>query len=898
MGGASGAVAASAHAGCPRFRGTDPLITKQPRRVLAKALPVKDVTAGIPLARWIRAMTFESLIRDEKFASRIATNTVGDLGLPRPHAVVVVDAKSDVSVTRDLLSAARDRATSDGVVTIIYAAAVPHPGFDESSATSVLPDFLIVTQDIADTDDAWVVVGDAKDYERVRSRIDDARMLKGFIQVAFGAESLENWDQLPPGIKVHTWGVLAVPRNSFLQPTTVVEDLTDHRTEVQLRLQERLAEAKLVEWTGNAESFVSHLQARFDPSSCGTCPMFAYCRQELRSSNDPQDFFTELGIPPHQRAGAMGLVDGTGDVSEGASPAVVSQITATINGFATPTGQSRIDVAGLPGTINIVLIKSDGSALGVHGVGIQVVNDSGKQVWNFETFDSPQSDLTRRELMSLLGNAIDELLIFSNGDDESVPRPVHLVVPDKASADLLVSIADSLAGVELSRLRWQHDEIQGRQPLTFDGNTATIPTPLDEKARIAVSFLLEEDRARAFRVRCPVVDLRSAITAVATAGGPAVNSGRLDYLVSWARSNSENPLDTRSFADSIELSRNTPGARLSNWLSDEMNEALGGGKKQADLIRYKELVVDALRYRAELVNGAIDFLDSLPASKLREDFRNIEAGAQQIWRRRLVLQASDLIRFSATSRRWRNSLVPAIGADKKCDTQLSALVNPSFAEEMARDAGDRNLTLATVLSTTPVILGIGSRRIDVGSKIVMLHKNGRPCVECEGVTTKLFQGHLSVSGLVAGVLSLSDRKQIYSREFVWSPIDNPQLEIGDELIVADFDWFGGASNLKKISLTRPQNDTQFAPKASCESNSWYDNQPEHQWCCQPHIAREAANSDWQAQQREAGELNPQIWPPILDADSFDVLAHGELTADSVNPLPLELPIGASMDDLE
>ena len=35
---------------------------------------------------------------------------------------------------------------------------------------------------------SWLIMGDAKDYERVRSRIDDGRMLKGFLQVALGAE--------------------------------------------------------------------------------------------------------------------------------------------------------------------------------------------------------------------------------------------------------------------------------------------------------------------------------------------------------------------------------------------------------------------------------------------------------------------------------------------------------------------------------------------------------------------------------------------------------------------------------------------------------------------------------------------------------------------------------------
>ena len=92
LGGASSAVAASTHAACARFRGTDPLITGMPRRKLAKNLGHPDVSAGIPEARWMRAMTFERLVRDESFASRTATTTVGALGLARPPEVVLADA--------------------------------------------------------------------------------------------------------------------------------------------------------------------------------------------------------------------------------------------------------------------------------------------------------------------------------------------------------------------------------------------------------------------------------------------------------------------------------------------------------------------------------------------------------------------------------------------------------------------------------------------------------------------------------------------------------------------------------------------------------------------------------------------------------------------------------------
>lgn len=68
-GGATSAVAASAHAQCERFKGTDPLIVGMSRRRLAAQLGNPDTTAGIPEARWMRAMAFERLVRDDKFVS-------------------------------------------------------------------------------------------------------------------------------------------------------------------------------------------------------------------------------------------------------------------------------------------------------------------------------------------------------------------------------------------------------------------------------------------------------------------------------------------------------------------------------------------------------------------------------------------------------------------------------------------------------------------------------------------------------------------------------------------------------------------------------------------------------------------------------------------------------------
>ena len=63
-----------------------------------------------------------------------------------------------------------------------------------------------------------------------------------------------------------------------------------------------------------------------------------------------------------------------------------------------------------------------------------------------------------------------------------------------------------------------------------------------------MSFLLEEDRARAFSLRSPIVDVRAALARHVVAGGPAVSALRLDYLVAWAEATRTHPVDHRALS--------------------------------------------------------------------------------------------------------------------------------------------------------------------------------------------------------------------------------------------------------------------------------------------------------------------------------------------------------------
>ncbi|MGY1703543.1 hypothetical protein ACI79C_03140 [Geodermatophilus sp. SYSU D00697] len=894
-GGGTSAVAASAHAACERFRRTDPLVTRMNRRALAAKVGAPDLGAGIPEARWMRAMTFEALVRHKDFVSELLTTAVGRLRLPRPTAVRIRSGRVNVAVTAEELALAHAAAVTDGAATMLSSLAVPflHLEHVEGGATEVKPDFAIVCPRTEDDEivGSWLIMGDAKDYERVRSRIDDGRLLKGFLQVALGAESAANWSRLPAGMQVHRCGALAVPRNNFLRPEALVERLDDHRAEVRARAQERLQAGEGVDFhsltADRIRDHLEHLEAAFDPAACTTCNLFSYCRDELRSGVSPESLLIEIGVDRLLHPALVPLVEGTGPAGE-APAATIAQVQATLSGFPVRAARRRTDPAGLPGTVNVVLAKSDSAALGVYGIALQRVTATGPGAWVRREFYDPQSPDTRRAVMGLLGSelssAMAELQAAAGLDGE--PEPVHVVVPDKPTADLLVAMADSLAGVEISRLRWQRDEEMGREPQTFDGGRATIPPALTPEQRLAVSFLLEEDRARAMSLRQPIIDLRTVLVSHLVPGGPASDSGRLDYLLRWAVAGER--LDHQEVSDEIAQQRSTPGARLSNVESDDIHRA------QKEPERYTALVRAAVDYKIDVLERALTFLATLPDSRLGEAHRHLEGAAQTVWRRRMSLQASDLVRFSRTYRTWRNAHVDMMADDEACFAQLSALADPAAALDRAQDAGVRDLAVATVVSVEPVRLAVGSRRLVHGCTVVALHVNGEAVVERNPTTLRIQKGSFKVQHLPVGMLVAEDGVD----GLRWTPPDGGlDLAVGDRLVLADVEWFGGTlSSGHEIKVNRPAVDTRSAPKPDCEPESYANSPDEHRWCCRPHVAVEAEFADLLAERRERGELNPQAWPPVVDDERFDIVAA---ETDLAVPLTVTTPPdGRTMDDHE
>jgi hypothetical protein len=130
----------------------------------------------------------------------------------------------------------------------------------------------------------------------------------------------------------------------------------------------------------------------------------------------------------------------------------------------------------------------------------------------------------------------------------------------------------------------------------------------------------------------------------------------------------------------------------------------------------------------------------------------------------------------------------------------------------------------------------------------------------------------------------------------WEPAVDPGLSVGDLVVLADMDWFGGGyKSGHELAVKRPGLDGLAAPKATCTPTS-YETDPEgHQWCCRPHSAAEAQWSDEIAERRAKGELNPQVWPPVVDQERFDLDESTDITP-TLDPGPV--PDGLTLDDIE
>ena len=213
---------------------------------------------------------------------------------------------------------------------------------------------------------------------------------------------------------------------------------------------------------------------------------------------------------------------------------------------------------------------------------------------------------------------------------------------------------------------------------------------------------------------------------------------------------------------------------------------------------------------------------------------------------------------------------------------------------MARDAGVREIFAARVVSTDPIQLDIDSRRVEDGTRVVLLHINGDPCVEQEGVYVSLLKGSIKISDLPIGPLRQNERAQTW----LWSPEVVPEVAVGDELVIANFAWFSKNKGNRALNVARPTSDATSSPKESCDHESFEQGPDGHKYCCRPHEDIEADWSNTLADRRSRGQLNPQVWPPVVDADGFEVTADGAPVGEpTATPVVLP-PEFVTADDLD
>ena len=83
----------------------------------------------------------------------------------------------------------------------------------------------------------------------------------------------------------------------------------------------------------------------------------------------------------------------------------------------------------------------------------------------------------------------------------------------------------------------------------------------------------------------------------------------------------------------------------------------------------------------------------------------------------------------------------------------------------------------------------------------------------------------------------------------------------------------------------------------CALGSYAANPDKHRWCCRSHEIAEAEYADVLAARRAKGELNPEVWPPVVDTDAFDTPAVDTPTGESSDE-DAAVPDGLTADDLD
>ena len=386
IGGGSSAVAASSHAACARFRGTDPLITGRTRRALAKDVGFHDEFGGIPEARWMRAMTFERLVRDKAVRQRGGHHRRRPA---RPRAPDEGRRSSNARVNVEPDRAAARRTPTTGRSTkarprCSTALAIPFAGFEDDERDRRQAGLRRRRPAGPRRRGAVQELADRRRRQGLRARPLADRRRAAAQGVPPGRARRRVGGAVVAAAGRHGRAPLRRARRAAQRvPPAGGAGRAARRPPRGGADARRRAAPGGSGTTYDAEAtpiddYVGHLEATFDPAACASCTLFSFCRDELRTSTDPTDLLIEIGIPPAAPpARSSALVDGNGPAGEPPASTCAPGSAPRSNGVGQSTGQARVDQAGQPGTVNVVLAKSDSAALGVHGIATQRVTANG-----------------------------------------------------------------------------------------------------------------------------------------------------------------------------------------------------------------------------------------------------------------------------------------------------------------------------------------------------------------------------------------------------------------------------------------------------------------------------------------------------------------------------------------
>ena len=635
---------------------------------------------------------------------------------------------------------------------------------------------------------SWLVMGDAKDYERVRSRIDDGRMLKGFLQVALGAESAAAWSRLPDGMEVHR---LRCPRGPAQRLPAARGRRGGSRRPPPRgpcpgRRSGSLPAVSPCSWTPQMTicgEHVRHLDAVFDPGSCAV--LLAVPLLPRSSCDAPATraaVLVEIGIRPPDRPALLGLVDGTGT----APPAVDRCVPGRARRgdgdrpARSARGRRRVDPVGLPGTIHVVVVKSDAAALGVHGIAVQRLDGSGTEPWERRIFRAHQ-----RHRDPARGHGAARAR-DSGGARRRAMGPCTWSCRTRPTADLLVSMADSLAGVELSRLRWQRDLDEGREILTFDGEPATMPEPLSEDARTAVSS--------------PARGGPGASLQAAPAGRRPARRAR--HARRRRRARRPTPAAWTTWS---------PGPRpASRWTTASVSDAIADAPAHPRRAAVQHRLGRGPRGRAARPGRSGRTTSGWSPRPWSTASTCSPRGGRRA-RPLAGLALRDAYRALERTRRWSGGVgwrwrpptwsaspaPTATGATPRstCSTPTEAAATSSLPRRRAGRHATEPPTRASaswpsavVVGVAPLRLEVRSRRLGDGSRIVAPpHAGGAVGRAARRSTLKVQATSFKLGQMPIGRLTADGDGAAGSSG---SPACTPALAVGDEVVVADADWFG------------------------------------------------------------------------------------------------------------